>query len=29
MEQRLDFIYTNRVFEFPDTNRTGLFFQVR
>jgi pimeloyl-ACP methyl ester carboxylesterase len=28
LNQRLDFIYTNRVFEFPDTNGVSLFFKV-
>lgn len=28
LNQRLDFIYTNRVFEFPDTNGASLFFKV-
>ena len=28
LNQRLNFIYTNRVFEFPDTNGASLFFKV-
>lgn len=27
--QRLDFIYTNRVFEIPDTNGASLFFKAQ
>lgn len=29
LNQRLDFIYTERVFEFPDTNGASLFFKVQ